>query len=117
MAKYKKLEMSAEDIAYQKELDAERAAIKILIDARAKYEAVLARCQAVQAQFPKLYLLDECISAENAGDGLRENEGIKLDIQRPCAVSYDYLARNIENDMGVRMADLGLVPSDYGIRF
>jgi hypothetical protein len=64
--------------------------------------------------------LDEAVSIENAVDGLIENEGVRLKdepVDLWPAVGYEYLARNLEADTGMRMAGLGLDPSEFEIRF
>jgi hypothetical protein len=115
MARKAKTVLSAEELAWA----AEDAAEAVRSKARAAYYDMLAKCEAAQAAFPKLYLLDVNISAENASDGLVSNEGHKLpghicDYQ---AVDFEYMARNLEADTGMRMAELGLDPSAFGIRF
>jgi hypothetical protein len=107
--------MSAEELQWA----AEDAAAVAKSAARKLYIEMLAKCQAAQAAFPKLYLLDECISFENASDGIRNNEGLKM-INDPYTwgvLEYEYMARNLEADTGYRMAEAGLDPAQYGIRF
>lgn len=88
-------------------------------EARAQYREMLEKCQKAQDAHPKLYLLDEGISAQNASDGLFNNEGRALpDYEIDyTAVDYEYLTRNLENDTAMRMAEAGLDPSVYGLRF
>lgn len=99
--------------------EAERAAEQARRDARAKYHTILELAQTAQEKFPKLYLLDENISIQNAADGLKENEGVTLSAFE-CdwtTICYEYVARNIENDTAMRIAEAGLNPSDFGLRY
>lgn len=114
MARAKKV-LSAEELVWA----AEDALVEARMKARAQYCEMLAKCQAAQAAFPKLYLLDECTSRENASDGLFSNEGHKLPGMECdwAAVDFEYMARNLEADTGYRMAEASLDPSAFGIRF
>lgn len=88
-------------------------------EARAAYVAMLERCKAAQVAFPKLYLLDEGVSMENASDGLFNNEGRKLSGYE-CdwdAIDFKYMTRHLEADTGMRMAEAGIDPNEYGIRY
>ncbi|MGF6996808.1 hypothetical protein [Paraburkholderia sp. GAS32] len=72
-----------------------------------------------QRTYPKIYLLNEYASIQNASDG-RVNDGGP--VIAPCSVTWDAdaftrVARHIEADTGARMAELGLDPAAYGIRF
>lgn len=119
MARKAKVAVSAEEAALIAQWKAEDEALAARSAARAKYHEMLAKCQAAQDAYPKLYLLDEAISAENASDGLFNNEGHKLPGHQ-CdwgVVDFEYMARNLEADTGMRMAEAGLDPSAYGIRF
>lgn len=119
MARRAKVVMSAEEAALVAHWAAEDAALAARGAARGKYLEMLAKCEAAQAAYPKLYLLDECIALENASDGLFNNEGRKMtgDQYAWGVVEFEYMARNLEADTGMRMAELGLDPAAYGIRF
>lgn len=93
---------------------------KIRWAARDKYVAMQELAEKVEAQFPALYIYDLAISLENAADGLLQNEGIRIHGVHECdwpAIAFEEVARNIENDCGVRLAELGMVPADYGFRY
>jgi hypothetical protein len=118
MAKAKKV-VSAEEAALLAQWAAEDAAFAARSAARAKYTEMYAKCHAAQAAHPDLYLFDECISRENASEGLASNEGHKLP-GHECdwaVVDFEYMTRNLEADTGYRLAEAGLDPSKYGIRF
>lgn len=88
--------------------------------ARRKYLDMKELAEKVQARFPNVYIYDPSISIENAQDGLRQNEGIRIEAGEEHlwpAIAFEEVARHIEADCGMQMAEAGLVPSDYGIRF
>ena len=88
--------------------------------ARAKYREMQERAEKVEAQFPALYIYDLAISIENAADGLLQNEGIRIHGMHEYdwpAIAFEEVARHIEADCGVRLAELGMVPADYGFRY
>jgi hypothetical protein len=98
----------------------EERIVKVRCAARAKYREMQERAEKVEAQFPALYIYDLAISLENAADGLVQNEGIRIHGVHECdwpAIAFEEVARHIENDCGVRLAELGMVPADYGFRY